>query len=75
VLCVRALRDCKIFSWVQRSTLQLRAQGGERKREEEREICKLRVQKELYALYQETQLCGCSPRERVNHVYLFVLCG
>jgi hypothetical protein len=40
VLCVRAFWYCKIFSWVRRSTLQLGAQGGER-REKEREICKL----------------------------------
>jgi hypothetical protein len=42
VLCEResveykSLLDCKIFSWVRRSTLQLGAQGGERKRGEER---------------------------------------
>jgi hypothetical protein len=29
----------------------------------------------FHLLYQETQLCGCSPRERVNHVNLVVLCG
>jgi hypothetical protein len=23
----------------------------------------------FHLIYQETQLCGCSPRERVNHVY------
>jgi hypothetical protein len=29
----------------------------------------------FHVIYQETQLCGCSPRERVNHVNLVVLCG
>jgi hypothetical protein len=51
VLSVRAFWYCKIFSWVRRSTLQLGAQGGERKREKKREICKLRAQIELYVLY------------------------
>jgi hypothetical protein len=51
VLCVRPLGYCKIFSWVRRSTLQLGAQGGERKKEKKREICKLRAQIELYFLH------------------------
>jgi hypothetical protein len=29
----------------------------------------------FHLLYQETQFCGRSPRERVNHVNLVVLCG
>jgi hypothetical protein len=29
----------------------------------------------FHLLYQETQLCGRIPRERVNHVNLVVLCG
>jgi hypothetical protein len=33
VLCVREFRDFNIFSWVQISTLQLGAQGGERNRD------------------------------------------
>jgi hypothetical protein len=48
---------------------------GREKREKEREICKLSVQIELYVfilIYQETQFCGRSPRERVNHVYIVV---
>jgi hypothetical protein len=51
-------------------------QGGERGRKKDREICKLSVQIELYVFieYQETQFCGCSPRERVNHVSLVVMC-
>jgi hypothetical protein len=28
----------------------------------------------FHIIYQEKQFCGCSPRERVNHVYLVVLC-
>jgi hypothetical protein len=65
---------CKIFSWVRRSTLQLGAQGGMRERERDmqakcidRTVC-------FHIIYQETQFCGRSPRERVNHVYLVVLC-
>jgi hypothetical protein len=27
----------------------------------------------FHLIYQEPQFCGCSPRERVNHVYLVVL--
>ena len=40
------LLDCKIFSWVRRSTLQLGVQGGER--EIKRETYELRLQIELY---------------------------
>jgi len=67
---------CKIFSWVRRSTLQLGAQGGEIKRERrgrsatkctDRNLC-------FHLINQETQFYGCSPSERVNHVYLVVLC-
>jgi hypothetical protein len=26
----------------------------------------------FHLIYQETQFCGCGPRERVNHVYFIV---
>jgi hypothetical protein len=26
----------------------------------------------FHIIYQETQFCGCIPKERVNHVYLIV---
>jgi len=38
-----------IFNWVQRSTLRMGAQGGEIEKREERKICKLSAQIELYA--------------------------
>jgi hypothetical protein len=28
----------------------------------------------FHLIYQETQFCGRIPRERVNHIYLVVLC-
>jgi hypothetical protein len=28
----------------------------------------------FHIIYQETQLCGCIPKERVNHIYLAVMC-
>jgi hypothetical protein len=28
----------------------------------------------FHIIYQETQLCGRSPRERVKHVYIVVMC-
>jgi hypothetical protein len=28
----------------------------------------------FHLIYHETQFCGRSPRERVNHVYLVVMC-
>jgi hypothetical protein len=68
---------CKIFSWVRRSTLQLGAQGGEiEKRERERNMQAKSADRTVcfHIIYQETQLCGRSPRERVNHVYLVVRC-
>jgi hypothetical protein len=47
----------------------------ERKRERERSIVKC-IDKTVYfhLIYQETQFSGHIPRERVNHVYLVVLC-
>ena len=45
----------------------------ERKREDlqakcaDRTIC-------FHVIYQETQLCGRNPKERVNHVHLVVVC-
>ena len=66
----------KIFNWVRRSTLQLGAQGGERRRERERYFQSKCADRTVcfHIIYQETQFCGCSPRERVNHVYLVVMC-
>jgi hypothetical protein len=74
---VRAFLYCKIFSWVRRSTLQLGAQGGERRRERERDLQAKCTDRTVcfHIIYQETQFCGRSPRERVNHIYLVVLCG
>jgi hypothetical protein len=48
-------------------------QGGER--EEERDLQAKSTDRTVcfHIIYQETQFCGCSLRERVNHVYL-VLC-
>jgi hypothetical protein len=66
---------CKIFNWMRRSNLQLGSQRGER--EIKREIYKLSCVDRtvcFHLIYQETQFCGCSPRERVNHVYLVVMC-
>jgi hypothetical protein len=76
VLCVRAFLYCKIFSWVRRSTLQLGAQGGERREKRERDLQAKSADRTVcfHIIYQETQFCGRSPRERVNHVYLVVLC-
>jgi hypothetical protein len=65
------------FNWVQISTLQLGAQGGERQRENERRDLQAKCTDRtacFHIIYQETQLCGCIPRERVNHVYLVVIC-
>jgi hypothetical protein len=61
---------------VRRSTLQLGAQGGERRRERERYMQAKCIDRTVcfHIIYQETQFCGCSPRERVNHVYLVVMC-
>jgi hypothetical protein len=76
VLCAISFWYCKIFSWVRRSTLQLGAQGGERKRENKRIYYSQEWKLELCSsilIYHKAQLCGRSPRERVNHVYV-VLC-
>jgi hypothetical protein len=73
---VRKLLYCKIFIWLRRSTLQLGAQGGERRRERERYLQAKCVDRTVFfhLIYQETQLCGRSSRERVNHIYLVVMC-
>jgi hypothetical protein len=73
VLCVRELCIVKIFSWVRRSTLQLGAGRGDRE-ERERDMQAKSVDRTVcfHIIYQETQFCGCSPRERVNHIYLVV---
>ena len=70
---MRAFLYCKIFSWVRRSTLQLGMQGGEiEKGERERDLQAKCVDRTVcfHLIYQETQFCGHSPRDRVNHVYL-----
>ena len=62
---------------MQRSTLQLGVQGGEiEKRERERDLQAKSADRTIcfHIIYQETQFCGRSPRERVNHIYLVVLC-
>jgi hypothetical protein len=54
------------------------AQGGEvEKRERERYMQAKCVDRTIcfHIIYQETKLCGCIPRERVNHIYLVVLFG
>jgi hypothetical protein len=48
-------------------------QGGKRKEKERRSAAKCADRTVCFHLiYQETQLCGRIPRERVNHVYLIV---
>jgi hypothetical protein len=77
VLCGERSLCCKIFSWVRRSTLQLGAQGREiEKREKERDLQAKSADRTVsfHLIYYKAQLCGCSPRERVNHVYLVVVC-
>jgi hypothetical protein len=61
---------------VQRSTLQLGAQEGERRRERKRDLKTKSVDIIVcfHLIYYKSQFYGCSPRERVNHVYLVVLC-
>jgi hypothetical protein len=52
-------------------------QGGEiEKREGEEYLQAKCVDRTVcfHIIYQETQFYGCSPRERVNHAYLVVLC-
>jgi hypothetical protein len=58
---------------MRRSTLQLGAQGGEiEKREREKDLQAKSVDRIVcfHLIYYKAWLCGCSPRERVNHVYL-----
>jgi hypothetical protein len=45
-----------------------------REREKERRSAAKCVDRTVcfHIIYQETQFCGRSPRERVNHVYLIV---
>jgi hypothetical protein len=46
----------------------------ERKRERERSVAKCGDRTVCFhTIYQETQFCGRSPRERVNHIYLVVI--
>jgi hypothetical protein len=55
-------------SWVRRE--------GKKEKERERSAAKCIDRTVCFHLiYQETQFCGRSPRERVNHVNLVVLCG
>jgi hypothetical protein len=76
VLCGERSLCCKIFSWVRRSTLQLGAQGGERRRERKRDLQAKSADRTVcfHLIYYKAQFCGRSPRERVNHVYLVVVC-
>jgi hypothetical protein len=77
VLCLKSISCIVIssvgcedqpYSWVCR-------EGRKRERRErdlqakciDRTVC-------FHLIYQETQFCGRIPRERVNHVYLVVLC-
>jgi hypothetical protein len=54
------------YSWVHR-------EGREREKERERFVAKCANRTVCFHLInQETQFCGRSPRERVNHVYLIV---
>jgi hypothetical protein len=58
-------------SWVHR-------EGREEREREEREGSAAKCADRtvcFHLIYQETQFCGCIPRERVNHVNLVVLCG
>jgi hypothetical protein len=66
---------CKIFSWVRRSTLQLGA-GREERREKERDLQAKSTDRTVrfHLIYYKAQFCGRSPRERVNHIYLVVVC-
>jgi hypothetical protein len=66
----RALLYCKIFGWVHR-------EGREEKRKKEREICKLSEDRTVcfHIIYYKAQFYGRIPREKVNHVYLVVVCN
>jgi hypothetical protein len=66
-----SLDGCKDqpYSWVRRERVD---------REEERERSTAKCTNRtvcFHLIYQETHLCGCSPRQRVNHVNLVVLCS
>jgi hypothetical protein len=58
---------------VRRSTLQLGAHGGEREKERDLQAKSIDRTVCFHIIYQETQFCGRSPRERVNYIYLIVL--
>jgi hypothetical protein len=51
----------------------VRREGREREKEREGSAAKCVDRTVCFHLInQETQFCGCSPRERVNHVYPIV---
>ena len=54
----------------------MRREGREKEGKRERYVAKC-VDRTIcfHLIYQEAHLCGRSPRERVNHVYLVVLYG
>jgi hypothetical protein len=76
VLCGEISLCCKIFSWVRRSTMQLGAQGGERRRERNRYMQSKSTYRTIcfHIIYYKVQFCGCIPKERVNHIYLGIMC-
>jgi hypothetical protein len=47
---------------------------GEKREERERDLQAKCTDRTVcfHIIYQETQFCGCIPRERVNHVYIVV---
>jgi hypothetical protein len=48
----------------------------EERREKERDLQANSTDRTVrfHLIYYKAHLCGCSPRERVNHVYLVVVC-
>jgi hypothetical protein len=53
------------------------ARRGQKKRKRERDLQANNADRTIcfHAVYQESQLCGRSPRERVNHTNFVVVCG
>jgi hypothetical protein len=59
---------------VQRSTLQLGAQGREKERREYLLAKSVDRTVFFHLIYYKVHFCGRSPRERVNHIHLVVVC-